>query len=218
MSFALAQTDDYQVDLTFVNHFQAGMNEQDVFVERDVGASEVYRATAADEDPGIPLYATTEAVAHNPSDMADVGPFAKGQPLDLTLGEWLAGTGSATLGCEGGQGSLQADFTNLVPDATYTIWHFYMPEPATVPFQSIDLPLGARDGSQNTFTTDASGNALFNTLFEGCLPLSLESLHSALALAYHSDGQTYGLSAGDFGANSHVQLFVAFPTAAGTGD
>ncbi len=217
-SFAPAQTGDYQVELTFVNHLQAGMHEQDVFIEREAGANEVYRATAADEDTSVPLYAATEAVAHNPSDMADIGPFAKGQPLDITLGEWLAGAGSATLSCEGGQGSLQASFEHLVPDATYTFWHFYTPAPATVPFQSIDLPLGARDGSQNVFTTDANGQASFSTTFDGCVSLSHESLTSALAVAYHSDGQTYGLSAGDFGANSHVQLFVPFPTAAVTGN
>lgn len=200
-------------ELNFVNHLQAGMNEQDVFIEHEPGAAQVYRAVATDEDMDAPLFAAAAPVKHNPASAEDVGPYAKGMPLNVTLGEWLAGSGSATVSCKNGQGTLEASFENLVPDAVYTLWHFYMPAPPTVPFQSIDLPVGARDGSQNTFTTDANGNALYSETFEGCLPASTEVLTSALAVAYHSNGQTYGLEPGSFGTVSHVQLFAPLPAA-----
>jgi hypothetical protein len=46
-------------------------------------------------------------------------------------------------------------FDALVPAATYTLWFSYIVMPPTVPFSVIDLPLGAVDGSQNAFATDA---------------------------------------------------------------
>ena len=41
-------------------------------------------------------------------------------------------------------------------------------------------------------------------------PTSAEVM-TFIAIAYHSDGQTYGFSPGEFGHNSHVQLFAVVP-------
>lgn len=205
----LAQT----AQLTFVNHLQAGMNEQDIYVEHEAGSANVFRAVATDEDMSAMLYTSAAPVKHNPASAEDIGPFSKGMPLNITLGEWLAGTGTATFSCNNGQGSLEASFDKLIPNSVYTLWHFFMPLPPTTPFQSIDLPVGARDGSQNVLRSDASGHASYSVSFDTCLPFSMNTLASALALAYHSNDVTYGLEPGNFGTVSHVQLLVFFPTA-----
>jgi hypothetical protein len=38
---------------------------------------------------------------------------------------------------------------------------------------------------------------------------------AGLAIAYHSDGNTYGAEPGDFGLNSHVQMFLGLPPRSG---
>ena len=45
--------------------------------------------------------------------------------------------------------------------------------------------------------------------------MSGEHLSSGLAIAYHSDGKTYGPLAGDFGSKAHVQLFLMLPKRTG---
>jgi hypothetical protein len=213
---AFVSAQNYQIDVPWVTHLQAGMVEQDVFIEKETGAGEVWRVTTETYEQylDMPAYTTAAPTTHDPFNPGAVGPYPKGKALDMTLGEWLAGTGDTTVRCENGQGTVQASFTNLVPDGVYTVWHFYTPMPPTVPFLAIELPLGARDGSQNTFTADANGNALYTATFEPCLTLSTEQLLSALAIAYHSDGKTYGMDPGNFGSVSHVQLAAMFPTEA----
>lgn len=204
----------WQLNQPLVTHLQAGMNEQDVFLAKEGGA---FRITAADADLNAPLYTTAEGVPHNPASSSDVGPYTLGEPLGVTQGAWLAGGGSLTVRCEEGQGTVTADLEKLIPNATYTLWQSYVVAPPTVPFKAIDLPLGALDGSQNTFQTDGRGRAAFSVVLEACVPLSTEQLMTVLAIAYHSDGRTHGLEPGAFGHNSHVQLFTTLPTPAQMG-
>ena len=67
------------------------------------------------------------------------------------------------------------------------------------------------DGSQSFFTAGADGGAGFNLDFSPRLELSGERLMAMLAIAYHSDGNTYGSDPGPFGLGSHVQLSVPLP-------
>ncbi len=109
---------------------------------------------------------------------------------------------------------MKATFKNLVPRGLYTMWYFFLPTPPTQPFTgTLDLPLGARDGSQNSFRADASGDAAFRATFKPCLQLSGGQLASGLAVAWHSNGTAYGSDAGPFGYVSHVQLFLLLPPA-----
>jgi hypothetical protein len=204
------------IRLQFANHLQAKLPEQDVFVERVAGSGEVYRVTAADREASAPLYAAAEAVRHNPFDPKAVGPYRKGRALGLTLGQWLAARGSGTYSCAGGHGTVRASFAKLVPNGVYTLWYFFLPMPPTRPFTgTLDLPLGARDGSQNTLRTDAQGTGTYRATFTPCLQLSGEQLAAGLALAWHSDGKTYASDAGPFGLTTHVQLFLLLPGARG---
>jgi len=201
----------YRVEVPLLNHLQLGMNEQDVFIEQQPGADLVRRVTAEDADASAQLYAAAEPTSHDPVDPAAVGPFAKGPALGITQGAWLAGNGQAVITCEGESGTVSATFSDLVPEGVYTMWYFFMALPTTLPFSTYDIPLGARDGSENTFVADAQGNAEITVDVSPCLQLSGRQLLAGLAAAYHSDGQTYGAYPGDFGTISHLHVFNFLP-------
>jgi hypothetical protein len=205
---------DKPIELTFVDHLQAGLIELDVFVEKVPGSGLVYRVLPEERDQFLdaPLFTTATAQHHDPFDAKKAGPYLKGEPLGMTLREWLNASGTATCSCEGGWGTIKGEFENLVPNAVYTMWHFFMPAPPTEPFAgTLDLPLGERDGSQSVFTTDANGKATLDIRFERCLQLGENQLMSGLAIAFHSDKKTYASYPGPFGKVTHVQLFAMLP-------
>ncbi|MCP4383318.1 MAG: hypothetical protein GY798_18180, partial [Hyphomicrobiales bacterium] len=152
---ANAGSDTKSLDLKFFYHLDADMHEQDVFIMRD---EDVYRVTKNDDDMTAPLYRSASYVPHAPLEPEKVGPYAPGEPLGFTLGEWLGATGAGTYTCEDGQGTLDVTFDQLMPEGVYTLWHFFMAMPTTDPFiGTFDLPVGARDGSDSVFQADAKG-------------------------------------------------------------
>ena len=217
---ALAETTNYDapvsMDLNFIFHIDDGMAEQDVFFEREAGSGQIYRPTKATRDMDAPLFAPDQPVAHTPLQTDNIGPWNKGKSLGITLGQWFAAQGKATYRCTDGEGHLHATFTKLVPNGVYTMWHDFFVWPPTKPFiGTYDLPLGARDGSENTFRTDAHGNAVFDHTFKPCLQLSGEQLLSELAIAWHSDDQSHGHEPGEFSTKTHVHMFVVLPQRVG---
>ncbi len=204
------------VRLAFKTHLDEGLPEQDVFIERQPGSGEVYRVTNGDHDMDAPLYKSAVPVPHNPFSDEAIGPHPRGEPLGLTLGEWLRHAGNGTYTCEDGQGNLDVSFTGLVPNGVYTMWHAFMAIPPPVPFTgTLDLPLGARDGSESVFVADSDGNASFEHRFTPCLQMSDVWTTSMLAINWHSDGKTYGGHPGEFGSDAHIPLFVMLPPRAG---
>jgi hypothetical protein len=216
-SVALASYDAPEsMTLTFIFHIDDGMAEQDVFYEKVSGSGEVFRPTAATRDMDAPLYAPGVEVKHNFLDITDTGPYPKGRPLGLTLGEWFAAKGSGTYTCENGVGTVDFAFENLIPNGIYTIWHDFMVWPPTEPFiGTYDLPFGARDGSENILVAAADGSAAFERTISPCLQLTGEHLAADLGLAWHSDGTTYGPLPGEFSTVTHVQMYVALPERTG---
>ncbi|WP_305985875.1 hypothetical protein [Roseibium sp. MMSF_3544] len=203
-------------DVNFIYHVDAGVAEQDVYIERETGSGEVWRPGPKDNLPNAPLFASAEPQRHMPGNPEADGPYPQGADLKLTLREWLGASGNGQYRCENGQGHLTIDFEGLVPDGVYTLWHFFMVNGATDPFiGTYDLPAGAYDGSQSIFTADASGAAVYDQTYETCLQLSGEQLSAGLAVNWHSDGKTYGVEPGEFGLNAHIQLFAELPTRAG---
>ena len=212
----IAYSQKEEMSLNFVFHIDEAMAEQDVFYEKVPGSGQIWRPTAATRDMSAPLYAPAEPVAHNFLDTTDTGPYPKGKPLGITLGDWFAAKGEGRYACEGGKGTLDLNFTNLVPNAVYTLWHDFIVWPPTDPFiGTYDLPFGARDGSENAFDTDAKGDAHFSKSFAPCLQLSGEHLLSDLAIAWHSDGKSYGPLPGEFSTKTHVHLYVTLPKRSG---
>jgi hypothetical protein len=204
------------IDFVFIYHIDADMPEQDAFVVREPGSNEMWRATKGDQDLSQPIYASYDPVPHDPMNPEAVGPFPKGPELPLTLGEWFGATGAGTYSCVDGSAEIDVSFTGLVPDGVYTMWHWFNADPPTEPFKAgFDIPVGSRDGSDSIFIADAEGNARFERTMKPCLQLTGEHLMAGLAIAWHSDGQTYGVHVGDLGKNAHVPLFLVLPKRAG---
>ena len=204
------------IDLTFIYHIDVDMAEQDVFVEREVGSGKVFRATKADRNLKQPIFASAKPQKHSPFDVKAVGPYPKGASLGMTLGEWFQASGKGNYRCVDGKATIDVAFKGLVPKGVYTMWHYFMASPPTDPFiGTYDLPLGSRDGRDSIFVADEKGAARYQRTFKPCLQLSGEHLSSGLAIAWHSDGKTYGVEPGAFALNSHIQIFLALPKRAG---
>ena len=200
------------IDIAFITHLDAGLFEQDVYIEREAGSGEVFRVTSGDHNMKAPLYATAEMVKHNPFDLSTVGPHPKGKALGMTLGEWLKHNGQGTYTYKDGTGYLDLSFTGLVPNGVYTMWHAFLPTAPPVPFGgTLDLPLGASDGSESVFVADANGNAKFTHSFKPGLQMSDVWTTAMLAINYHSDGKTYGGDPGEFGNKAHIPIFAMLP-------
>ncbi|MCX9074393.1 MAG: hypothetical protein OIN88_07000, partial [Candidatus Methanoperedens sp.] len=203
------------IDIQFVNHIQAGLPEQDVFIQRnDAAPNQVVRVEANDtRDPAIlakMVFATATTTPHDPFKLGSnpLGPYAKGASLGFTLQQWFAATGSGTYTVDGDNAEMKLSFQKLVPNGKYTVWCSRLTFPPDV--KIVDSPCGAPDGSQNVLDADAQGNAAFDLKMKP-LPDSSRETVSLIALAYHSDGKTHGASPGDFGLNSHVQIFFMIP-------
>ena len=215
---ALAQQSQMTITgMQFVDHLKAGMIEQDVYVEKKKGSRMVSRVTKEEKDTYLnaPVYSTRSPVNHAPFDPGQNGPYRRGKKLGFTLSEWLSGTGTASYTCRNGAGTVSASFEKLVPNGLYTMWYAYAGAPhmgcKDCPFATIDFPVGEPRGTQNIFSADANGGAGFQASFKPCLQLGSGSIMSMLAIAYHSDGKTYGPSPGPMGSVAHVQLFTPLP-------
>ena len=204
----------YTLELTFVDHLKAGLIEQDVFVTKAEKEHEVYRIFPEERETYLDatLFKSQQPQTHNPFDRTLAGPFTRGESIDVTLRQWLQARGTAKCTCEGGWGKVSASFENLMPNAVYTMWHAFMAKDNVDNFiGTLDLPIGERDGTQSVFRTDASGKAQLDVKFEKCLQLTDSQLVSMLAIAWHSDGKTYGITPGPFGQVTHLQLFALLP-------
>ena len=168
---------------------------------------------AAAKDPANlakTVYATAAPTQHDPFKVGEnpLGPFDKGKSLGFTLGQWMSASGIGIYSVDNENAELELSFKNLVANGVYTLWCSritFPPEPKIV-----DKPCGAEDGSQNSLTSDAKGIGSFSLKLNP-LEASTKETASMIALAYHSDGKTYGASPGDFGLNSHVQIFFLMP-------
>ena len=201
-----------QVELQLVSHVAAGMAEQDVYVAKVEGTGEVFRTTGEEVEAYMdaPVYASQEIIEHDLFGLGDnpLGPYPQGVPLDFTLGEWLAAGATGTYTVQGEQATIDLTFTNLVPNGVYTVWCATVNTPPNVSI--VDKPCGAADGSENIFTADAGGNAVFKLTMSPLVDTTDTSLQ-VIAAAYHSDGKSYGPLPGDFGLNSHVQIAAIVP-------
>lgn len=213
-STSVRAQNSYSIELTFVDHLKAGLIEQDVFVQKNEGPKNVFRVLPEEREQYLDhdLYTTKLSHHHNPFDKKLIGPYKRGKSIGITLRDWLKAKGTATCSCEGGWGKVEASFENLMPNAVYTMWHAFMAKDNKQDFiGTFDLPVGLRNGDQSVFKTNDQGYAQLELHFPKCLQLTDTQLMSMLAIAWHSDHQTYGISPGPFGQVSHIQLFAAFP-------
>jgi hypothetical protein len=204
----------------FINHAQAGMAEQDVFLTSAAGGS-VIRPSAEQaleiEWASSPVFRTSAPAEHDPFGLGEtpLGPFDRGQPLGFTLGEWMAASGHGSVATSDGNHLLELSFDSLIPAGLYTIWCSEIQMPPD--FAITDAPCGEADGSTNTFTADGSGQGAIAIPVAG-LPQTTDKVTGVIALAYHSDDATYGPLPGDFGSATHVQLMYMLPAAESVAD
>lgn len=208
------------VDLLFLNHPGIGLPEQDVFIDRfGAPATLGVRVEASDAHQGYNLsreaFASAAPLEHDPFKLGSnpTGPYLKGRSLGFTLGQWLDGSAIGTYTLDGNLAEVTVNARRLVPNSAYTVWCSQVSFPPN--FKIVDEPCGAPDGSQHIFRTDAQGNGSL-TVKAKPLPPTTATATGVIALAYHSDGKTYGAYPGDFGLNSHVQLAAFLPPPATT--
>ncbi|MCK5660447.1 MAG: hypothetical protein KAH86_03740 [Methanosarcinales archaeon] len=203
------------VDISFINHIQAELPEQDVFVVlNNTTPNLVYRIEGNDaKDPSIlgkMVFTTANTTSHDPFKLSSnpLGPYPKGAELGISMEQWLAATGTGTYTIDGDNAEMEFSLQKLVANGTYTVWCSRLTFPPNV--KVVDTACGAPDGSQNTLKADAQGNAAFNLKLKPLVNSTTETT-SLIALAYHSDGKTHGSEPGDFGLNTHVQIFFMIP-------
>lgn len=195
------------IKLRLQTFIQRGLPERDVLVERDgLSADQVNRVAPYEIKGAVMLskmaFTTTKGHKIAPEFGRMVGPFPKGQALGFTFGQWLAARGAGGLAVDGDAVELKLSFQRLIPNGLYTLW--------CVPVGSPDTPCGAADGTQNVIRPDANGNATFEVKMTP-MPAHMKKTGTIIALAYHSNGKTYGGEPGEFGVATHVSLVVIAP-------
>jgi hypothetical protein len=120
----------------------------------------------------------------------------------------LAATGSGAYTVLGDKTELDLSFEKLVPNGVYTLWRATISAPPS--FRIVDIACGSPYGTDNTFVADEQGNAQVQ-LLTTTMPDAGEGYMPVVAIAYHSDGKTYGEYPGAFGLNSHVQILAFVP-------
>ena len=154
-----------------------------------------------------PLYNSSEFVADTLDPPFNLGPFPKGEPLGFTLADWVAAEGHGTYTIRNNRAYLDLTFEKLVPNGVYTLWCVkFQPTPFVV---LKEVTCGVPDGSENNVIVDEKGHAVFQLEMDP-FPVSTEEIMYELALAYHSDGQTYGAHMGEYGKNLHAQMIFDF--------
>lgn len=207
---SLSAQDMEESNLFFVNHILMGLAEQDVYMATEDGMVQRIPGDVPLASIGQPLYTAAEAQEHDPFALgeAPLGPFEMGGELGVTLGDWLKAEGHGSYTLDGDMAQIELTLHNLVPNGVYTAWCSVAALP---PERMItDIACGAADGSENMFTADGNGDATFSVM-ANALPSTTDTSLSMVALAYHSDGNTYGAHPGDFGFNSHVQIIAIIP-------
>ena len=140
----------------------------------------------------------------------------------LTRAEWVTAQGTATITCEEGGTRYDLEFSGLIPNGVYTIWHFPTTEPITsrLPSGQIEDPmasgkglgggaLGDANGDDNAFTADAEGNAVLNVLAADRDPIPKCTLAGGtfLVVLYHLDNLTWGDGPGPDKTNASHGVF-----------
>ena len=67
-------------DLTFATHVEAGIPEQDVYIQGHSATSEVWLPGLDARSTDAPLFSSAEPQPHDPAEPSEIGPFPKGCP------------------------------------------------------------------------------------------------------------------------------------------
>lgn len=206
LSVVTAQ-DTMVINLELVTFVEDGAAEQDVFIMGEDGMAYRIPLDTPLSMLSEPLYTVANAddITFDPFQVSDnpLGPYEIGEPLNMTMKEWLAARGEGTYTLNGDTATVDLEFVGLVPDGVYTLWCFELTFPPE--FEARPAACGADDGSENTFIANEHGEMSIQMSFPA-LSFPTETGISGLAIAWHSDGQTYGAEPGPFGTKTFTHL------------
>lgn len=122
---------------------------------------------------------------------------AEAKPLGFDSQTWLAAKGTLTILAHGGLIRLEATFSGLKPNGTYSLFENHF-DRKPVGFTPID-----GTGQTNTFAAGPGGAAAIS------LQLTHVPSHdNAVLLVYHSDDRAHGPERGRIGVDAHHQLIA----------
>jgi hypothetical protein len=143
----------------------------------------------------------------------------------VTWGEFTTVRGDIAVKCIEQGTHVVLNLSNLIPKGVYTIWNvtfnedgFQVPHPLNLAPSFIGVgPSGPSDGSRNTFTASASGQASISTItpqgplgtfgqIGGCALTDEFEWH--VAGLYHMDGLSHGSNLGPIGTMAEHFAFV----------
>lgn len=127
-----------------------------------------------------------------------------GVPLDMTVGHWLSTSGTGLYTRCNETATIDLSFEHLAHNGLYTLWCYGWNNDI-----EHENPCGAADGSESIFYADEFGRLNVRMELDNFL-LEDPTLNYGIAAVFHSDGQTYGDSPGDWGVNTHFQAFIDF--------
>lgn len=199
-----------------------GLHSGTARAQSDAGVVRVIRNPLVDEfDVAVPRNATdTELWSTNQDPHFQL--FDR-EDDPITMGEWLqvSGTGEIAKAPEGT--ALSLELSGLVPNGLYTLWGFFFDDPPYNKSEIVNFganvaegAVGAADGSENEFRTNADGTAVFDAIIApGPLSINGEAPdyvldgHSTYLIGgvYHNDDVSYG---GVPGPNSLGHFSVEF--------
>jgi hypothetical protein len=158
----------------------------------------------------VPLF-IRDASGNIPTDpTALIYEVRKGNPVvapdghQLTLAEFNAPQGRASVKCIQQGTHAVLELTGLIPNGVYTVWNVVFRSPGFDPTFANLIGLGAigaPDGSENSFVADATGAGEVSAITPGGRLSTFGSIASCaltgefefhLVGAYHIDGQTHG--------------------------
>lgn len=125
---------------------------------------------------------------------------AEGRKLGFTLRDWFAARGKVRITPEGTGARLECRFTNLVPNAKYSLFENHFDQ------KPIGFSPSDGNGTTNNFVSDANGAATLSLH----APKMLTHANGVLAV-YHSDNQFHGMQRGEIGVTAHHHIIVRIP-------
>jgi hypothetical protein len=129
-----------------------------------------------------------------------------GQPL--TFGEFSQARGMASVKFTPMGSHVVIKASGLIPHGVYTVWLMTFAAPGFTPnYENLtsELPLGPSDGSRNSFTASAAGEAVLSTFHASRL---FDEFEFHFAVVYHPDGKTYGPTPGPADALNQYSYIV----------
>lgn len=156
------------------------------------------------------IYAASTSIPHDPYRQGPIplGPFRKGDTMDITWGEWLAARGVGRYMVTDGNAQLDLLFTNLVPHGNYDL--ACSSEISSLNPSTVMVPCNNPGEILGHLSADAQGKARVLLQASASYPSNRRAT-TVLSLQLLRQIAPPGSQRGGYGLNKHVQLWYPFP-------